>query len=63
MSRLDDMIADVAYILDTLMAYRRIVQSGCCLSCKSVNSCEYTPKCGELQRFNCPFYKTEGDEE
>ena len=30
MSRLDDAIADTAYILDTLMAYRRIAESGCC---------------------------------
>ena len=30
MSRLDDAISDVAYILDTLIAYRNIVQSGGC---------------------------------
>lgn len=62
MSRLDNTIADVAYILNTLMAYRRITQSGCCLNCK-VDSCEYEPKPGELARINCPHYKAEVDEE
>lgn len=57
MSRLDDAIADVAYILDTLMAYRNIVQSGCCNSCESARKCKYTPKLGQLVRYNCPFYE------
>ena len=57
MSRLDDVIADVAYILDTLMAYRNIVQSGCCNSCDGARKCKYTPKPGQLVRYNCPFYE------
>jgi len=57
MSRLDDAIADVAYILDTLMAYRNIVQSGnCCNTCYNKN-CEWKPKPGQLIRYNCPHYE------
>jgi hypothetical protein len=33
MSRLDDAISNVAYILDTLKAYRNIVDSGDCNRC------------------------------
>ena len=33
MSRLDDAISDVAYILDALIAYRNIVQTGTCNDC------------------------------
>ena len=35
MSRLDDVIADVAYILDTLMVYRNIAETGNCNICKN----------------------------
>lgn len=57
MSRLDDTIEIVAYILDTLMAYRQIVQTGECNSCSERKICEYIPELGELTRYNCPFYK------
>ena len=57
MSRLDDVIADVAYILDTLMAYRRICQTGSCNFCGNRRGCVYLPKPGESVRYNCPFYK------
>ena len=59
MSRLDKSIADVAYILDTLMAYRNIVKSGCCNDCRIAkqHSCEHLPKPGQLVRYNCPFYE------
>ena len=57
MSRLDDTISNMAYILDTLMAYRRIVQSGDCNSCAVSKNCKYVPKLGEQVRYNCPFYK------
>lgn len=56
MSRLDDTIANVAYILDTLMAYRNIVQTGNFNSCKVQKKCEIKPKPGQLVRYNCPFY-------
>lgn len=57
MSRLDDTISEIAYVLDALMAYRRIVQAGDCNSCSESESCKYVPKTGELTRYNCPFYK------
>ena len=57
MSRLDDTIGDVAYILDTLMAYRNIVNSGDCNGCEKKKTCEHAPKPGHLVRYNCPFYK------
>ena len=62
MSRLDDVIADVAYILDTLMAYRSMCQTGSCNFCGNRKGCEYIPKPGETVRYNCPFYtKVERD--
>lgn len=65
MSRLDDTIEDVAYILDTLMAYRNIIQTGTCNSCRMerTGSCAYLPKPGQLVRYNCPFYKRLGQED
>ena len=56
MRRLDDAISNVSYILDTLMAYRDIIESGCCHDCGN-KPCEYSPKPGQLVRYNCPFYK------
>ena len=55
MSRLDEAIASVAYILDCLMAYRNIVESGDCNICKN-KDCQWKPKPGQLVRYNCPFY-------
>ena len=57
MSRLDDTISNVAYILDILIAYRNIVQSGGCNNCAEMKQCQYVPKLGEQVRYNCPFYK------
>lgn len=58
MSRLDDVIADVAYILDTLMAYRNIAETGNCNEC-SKKDCQWKPKPGQLARYNCPHYEAE----
>ena len=58
MSRLDDTIANVAYILDTLMAYRNISETGNCNICKN-KDCQWLPKLGQLVRYNCPHYKAE----
>lgn len=58
-TRLDDAIADVEYILDTLMAYRNVVMAGCCNTCIRMRVCEYAPKPGQLVRYNCPFYEGE----
>lgn len=57
MSRLDDVISDVEYILDVLIAYSRITLSGCCNTCINQKKCGYAPKPGALVRYNCPFYK------
>lgn len=61
MNKLDKTIADVAYILDSLMAYRNIVESGCCNDCRIAksHSCKYLPRLGQLVRYNCPFYELE----
>ena len=59
MSRLDDVIGDVAYILDTLMAYRNITQKGNCNSCGN-KECQWKPKLGDSVRWNCPHYKRFG---
>ena len=56
MGKLDKAIADVCYILDTLLAYRKIVQTGDCNSCKIKKECDACPKPGELVRYNCMFY-------
>lgn len=61
MSRLDDAISDVAYILDTLMAYRNVVESGSCNNCGTQKICPIRPEWGQLVRYNCPLYVKEGD--
>ena len=57
MSRLDDTISEIAYILDVLMAYRQIEESGSCNDCASLRGCRYVPEAGTLVRDNCQFYK------
>lgn len=54
--RLGEAISQVAFILDCLMSYRNIIQSGDCNTCHQ-RGCEYIPNPGEQVRFNCPFYK------
>lgn len=63
MDRIDKAIADVAYILDTLMAYRNIVQTGDCNRCKIKKECGVCPKPGEIVRYNCVFYVEEGEQQ
>lgn len=63
MSRLDETIASVAYILDTLIAYRNIAESGNCNECGARNICKHVPKLGAQVRYNCPFYEREGQNE
>lgn len=43
------------YILDCLMSYRDIVNSGDCNTCAQKN-CTYKPKPGQLVRYNCFLY-------
>ena len=62
MSRLDEIIASVAYISDALMAYRNIVETGRdCNQCGAKDTCGYVPKPGQLVRYNCPLYVGEGE--
>ena len=59
MSRLDETIADVAYILDCLRALRNIYDTGDCNECGIKKTCKYIPKPGKMVRYNCPFYEKE----
>ena len=63
MSKLDNAIADVAYILDSLMALREIHNSGSCNDCGTRSICKCKPKLGQLVRYNCPFWAKEGKKE
>ena len=57
MSRLDDVIGEVAYILDSLMALRNIYQTGkTCNDCKNIG-CGCDPDPGQPIRINCPLWK------
>ena len=56
-NRLDKAIADVAYILDCLMAFRRIAETGCCNDCKKKPICQWAPPIGATVRYNCYFYE------
>lgn len=56
MSRLDDTISNVAYILDSLMTLRNILETGDCNTCEIKLKCRYAPKPGQLVRYNCPHY-------
>ena len=57
MNRLDKVIADVSYVLDSLMAYRNIIKSGDCNRCMKKTVCIHAPKPGQQVRYNCPFYE------
>ena len=62
MGKIDDAIADQAYILDCLTALRNIYKTGNCNECSQKKICKYIPNPGEQVRFNCPFFKRkEGD--
>lgn len=62
MSRIDDAISNVAYILDSLMALRNIYNSGSCNDCGITSGCQCKPKPGQMVRYNCPFYEKKGAE-
>jgi len=61
MNRIDDAISNVAYILDTLIAYKRIMELGDCNNCGERKTCQYVPQLGEQVRYNCLFYKKENE--
>ena len=62
MSRLDEVIKTVGYILDTLIAYRNIISTGCCNECNERENCGFAPKPGQLVRYNCPLFERRGKE-
>lgn len=62
MNRLDETISNVAYILDVLIAHRRIIESGNCNNCKAKCG-NYMPDPGEQVRYNCPFYERRNEDE
>lgn len=57
MDRLDEVICDLNYILETLRLYRDITKSGDCNVCSKKLNCEYVPEPGQLVRYNCPFFE------
>lgn len=58
--KLDKVISEVSYVLDSLMLLRQIHKTGDCNVCKNRN-CGYMPKTGQSVRYNCPFYKSESE--
>lgn len=52
---LEELIKQKYYEIDCLKALDKIVKSGNCNTCKKVK-CEYSPKPGQLVRYNCPHY-------
>ena len=57
MNRIDNIIADLAYILDSLRVLREIQAAGDCNTCAGRSECEYCPQPGQQVRYNCPFYE------
>jgi len=55
-SRIDDVIADLDYIRDVLVAYRNIISTGSCHICGIAKECAVKPMLGEMVRYNCPLY-------
>ncbi len=54
-TKLDRVISDVAYILDSLMVLRNIQETHNCYECAN-RGCEWEPKPGQMVRYNCPHY-------
>ena len=59
MDKLDNAIANTAYILDCLRNLRSIYETGDCNNC-GAKDCIYKPRVGQMVRYNCPFYKKDG---
>jgi hypothetical protein len=59
MSRLDNTISDIAYLLDCLRALRSIYATSDCNECIKKMECAYCPKAGQIARYNCPFFARE----
>ena len=55
--KLDKAIADIGYIMDSLLALKRIHDTGNCNICAIAKVCPARPKWGETVRYNCYFFK------
>jgi len=53
---------DEWYLHDCLLALKNIQDCGNCNVCASKTDCQYEPRPGQMARYNCPFYKKEGEE-
>lgn len=62
MSKLDDVITNTAYILDSLTVLRSIYETGDCNNCNRVKICKFAPNPGQMVRYNCPFYIKERED-
>lgn len=62
MNKLDNAIANIAYILDCLTVLRSILETGDCNNCR-VKDCYCKPRPGQMVRYNCPFYEKDGNNE
>ena len=63
MDKLNNAIANTAYILDCLRNLRSIYEIGDCNNCKDEAICKFKPRPGQMVRYNCPFYEKESDNE
>lgn len=62
MSRLDDAISNVAYILDSLMTLRSIYRTGHhCNDCGN-RDCGYDSDLGQQIRLNCPLWRAKDEQ-
>ena len=59
MDRLDNLIEDIAYLLDSLRALRNIWELNDCNKCTKKRTCKYVPKVGQMVRYNCPLFEGE----
>ena len=57
MDKLNNAIANTAYILDCLRNLRSIYETGDCNNCEIKATCYIKPKLGEMVRYNCPHYE------
>ena len=62
MDKLNEAIVDTAYILDCLRCLRAIYETGDCNNCGIEAVCKVKPLPGQMVRYNCPFYKKDGEQ-
>lgn len=61
MDKLNEAIANTAYVLDCLRNLRSIYETGDCNNCGIEAVCKVKPMPGQRVRYNCPFYVKDGD--